>query len=198
LVLSLFTRYLFVDERIYALSSTELERPMYHRIRLVCVTVGASMLLAQAGFAEHSQETTVAFDPAVTALFQKDYGTHEAGVLRSTIIAALAKEERHAAIPEGLTLKVTVRSVAPTHPTMKQQLDDPSLSPVRSRSLGGADLVGEIRNSSQQIVATVGYSNFAAVLPAGSVSLDPWADARLAIDAFAAKFAATWDKLPKS
>jgi hypothetical protein len=191
-------RYLFVGEPIYALDSTELEPTMYHRTRIVCFTISAGLLLAQAGFAEHSQETTVAFDPAVTALFQKDYGTNEVGVLRSTIIAALTKEESHAAIPEGLTLKVTVRRVTPTHPTMKQQLDDPSLSPVRSRSLGGADLVGEIRNSSQQLVATVGYSNFAGVLPAGSVSLDPWADARLAIDAFAAKFAATWDKLPKS
>jgi hypothetical protein len=171
---------------------------MYHRLRIICLAFSTSLLLAQAGFAAHSPEATVAFDPAVTALFQKDYGTNEAGILRSTIVAALAKEESHAAIPEGLTLQVTVRRVAPTHPTMKQQLDDPSLSPVRSRSLGGADLVGEIRNSSQQVVATVGYSNFAAVLPAGSISLDPWADARLAIDAFAAKFAATWDKLPKS
>jgi len=28
--------------------------------------------------------------------------------------------------------------------------------------------------------------------------VDPWADARQSIDAFAAKFAATWGKLPKS
>ncbi len=171
---------------------------MYHRIRPLCIAISASLLLAHAAFAQHPQEATVAFDPAVTALFQKDYGTNEAGALRSSIVAALAKEASHAAIPEGLTLKVTVRRVTPTHPTMKQQLDDPSLNPVRSRSLGGADLVGEVRNSTQQVVATVDYSNFADVLPAGAVSLDPWADARLAIDAFAAKFAATWDKLPKS
>jgi hypothetical protein len=191
-------RYPFHGDPIYAVDSRQLEPTMYHRIQIVCVAISASLLLAQAGFAEHSQETTVAFDPAVTALFQKDYGTQEAGVLRSTIIAALAKQESRAAIPDGMTLKVTVRRVKPTHPTMKQQLDDPSLSPARSRSLGGADLVGEIRNSNQQVVATVGYSNFADVLPAGAVSLDPWADARLAIDAFAAKCAATWDKLPKS
>ncbi len=84
----------------------------------------------------------------------------------------------------------------PTHPTMKQQLDDPSLSPVRTRYLGGADLVGELRDSKQQVLATVSYRNFADVLAAGSPSLDPWADARQAIDAFAAKLAATWDKLP--
>ena len=118
------------------------------------------------------------------------------GVLRADILAAVAKEESHAPIPNGLTLKVTVRKVMPTHPTMKQQLDDPSLSPVRTRYLGGADLVGELRDSKQQVLATVSYRNFADVLPAGSPSLDPWADARLAIDRFTAKLAATWDRLP--
>jgi hypothetical protein len=171
---------------------------MYRRLRTLCVAIGASLLLAQAAFAELSPETTVDFDPAVTTLLQKAYGTNEAGVLRSAVLTALAKEERHAAIPDGVTLKVTVRKVAPTHPTMKQQLDDPSLSPVRTKYLGGADLVGEVRDSKQQVLATVSYSNFADVLPAGSPSLDPWADARVVIDSFAAKLAATWDKLPKT
>ncbi len=154
-------------------------------------------MLAQAAYAQGSQTTSVDFDPAVTASIQKTYGAKEADVLRAAILAALSKEESHAAIPAGLTLKVTVRQVMPTHPTMKQQLDDPSLSPVQTRYLGGADLVGELRNSTQQVVATVGYRNFADVLASGSTSLDPWADARRAIDSFAAKLAATWDKLPK-
>jgi hypothetical protein len=175
-----------------------LDGTMYHRLRALCTAIGASLLLAQAAFAEPSRETTVDFDPAATALLQKAYGANEAGVLRSAVLAALAKEESHAAIPDGLTLKVTVHRIAPTHPTMKQQLDDPSLSPARTRYLGGADLVGEVRDSKQQVLATVSYSNFADVLAAGAISLDPWADARLAIDGFAAKLAATWDRLPKT
>ena len=81
---------------------------------------------------------------------------------------------------------------------MKQQLDNPSLSPVRTRYLGGADLVGEVRDAKQQVLATVDYRDFVDVLPSGSPSLDPWADARLAIDGFAAKFAASWERLPKN
>jgi hypothetical protein len=169
---------------------------MYHRLRIICAAIGASVLLAQAVFAEASREATVDFDPAVTKLLQKDYGANQAEVLRSAILGALAKEERHAPIPNGLTLTVTVRKVMPTHPTMKQQLDEPSLSPVRTRYLGGADLVGEVRDANQQVLATVSYRNFADVLPAGSPSLDPWADARQTIDIFAAKLAAAWDKLP--
>jgi hypothetical protein len=169
---------------------------MHHRLSTACVALGVSLLLVQAVLAQVSQETTVAFDPAVATLLQRTYGAKEASVLRSDILAAVAKQESHAPIPDGLTLKVTVRKVMPTHPTMKQQLDDPSLSPVHTRYLGGADLVGEVLDSRQQVLATVSYRNFADVLAAGSPSLDPWADARQAIDAFAAKLAATWDKPP--
>jgi hypothetical protein len=169
---------------------------MKHPLRTACVAIGAGVLLANAVFAEASREATVDFDPAVTTMLQWTYGVKEAGVLRSDILAAVAKEERHAPIPDGLILKVTVRKVMPTHPTMKQQLDDPSLSPARTRYLGGADLIGELRDSKQQVLAIISYRNFADVLPAGSPSLDPWADARQAIDAFATKLAAAWDKLP--
>ena len=171
---------------------------MNRHLRAACVAIGASLLLAQAVFAEASRSATVDFDPAVTASLQKAYGAKEADVLRSAILAALGKQESHAAIPDGLTLKVVVRNVAPTHPTMKQQTDNPSLSPTRTRYLGGADLVGEVRDSKQQVLATVKYSDFVGVLGASSPSLDPWADARQVIDTFAAKFAASWDKLPKS
>jgi hypothetical protein len=169
---------------------------MHHQLRISCVALGASVLLAQAVFAEPSREATVDFDPGVTTILQRTYGAKEAGVLRSDILAAVAKEESRAPLPEGLTLKVTVRKVMPTHPTMKQQLDDPSLSPARTRYLGGADLVGELRDSKQQVLANVSYRNFADVLPAGSPSLDPWADAQQTIDTFAAKLAAAWGKLP--
>jgi hypothetical protein len=169
---------------------------MNHRLRTCCIAIGASALLAQAVFAEASRDTTVDFDPAVAKLLQRTYGDKEAGVLRSDILAALAKEESRAPIPDGVTVKVTVRRVMPTHPTMKQQLEDPSLSPAHTRYLGGADLLGELRDSKQQVLATISYRNFADVLPAGSPSLDPWADAQQAIDAFAAKLAKTWDKLP--
>lgn len=143
---------------------------MSHPIRSACVALGAAVILAQAVFAEGSPQTSVEFAPAVTAHLQRDFGVSEAGVLRSAIVAALAKAERHEALPEGLTLKVTVRELLPTHPTMKQQLDNPSLSPARTRYLGGADLVGELRDSKQQVLLSVDYRNFADV-PGGRLTL---------------------------
>ncbi len=171
---------------------------MSHRMHRAGIIMGAGVLLAQAVFAAEAPQTTVEFSPAVTTQLRRDFGANEAEVLRSAILTALSKEERHAGAPEGLTVKVTVRALQPTHPTMKQQLDNPALSPARTRYLGGADLSGELRDSQQQVLATVDYRDFADVLPAGSPSLDPWADARQTIDAFAVKLVATLDKLPKS
>lgn len=105
--------------------------------------------------------------PAASWSCCRAHGTKEAGVLRAAILTALAKQESHAAIPDGLTLKVTVRKVAPTHPTMQQQLVNPSLSRARTRYLGDADLMGELLDSRHQVLATVKYSDFEGVLAAG-------------------------------
>ena len=172
------------------------ENFMSRRIGLLILT--ASVALVQGGFAASAPDATVEFTPKVTAQLQGEYGSRETEVVRSAILAALSKQEHQAAVPDGLTLKVTVRALMPTHPTIKQQLDHPALSAARTRYLGGAELVGEVRNSRQQLLATVDYSNFADVPAAGSPSLDPWADARQTINGFAEKFAAAWDKLPKS
>jgi hypothetical protein len=171
---------------------------MPHKLQILCVALYAGVLMVPTVFAATFQEATVDFDPAVTASLQKTYGSHESGVLRLAILAALASRERQIALPNGLTLKVRVQRIAPTHPTMKQQLDDPSLNPARTRYLGGAALIGEIRDPKEQVLATVDYSNFVGVLREGAPSLDPWADARVTIGAFASKLAAAWDKLPKS
>jgi hypothetical protein len=171
---------------------------MFRRTRTFCMGLGATLMLAPAVFAAGSAQTAVEFSPGVTAQLKRDFGVSETGVLRTAIVTALAKAEQHAALPEGLTVTVTVRELQPTHPTMKQQLDNPSLSPARTHYLGGADLVGELRDSKQQVLLTLDYRNFADVLSAGSPSLDPWADARQSIDAFAEKFAASWDRLPKT
>jgi hypothetical protein len=171
---------------------------MSQPVRIAYLVMGAGVLLARALLAQGSLPTTVEFAPAVTAQLHGEFGDREAQVLRAAILAALSKQERHHSLPDGLTLKVTVRGLVPTHPTMQQQLDNPSLSAVRTRYLGGADLEGEVRDSKQQLLASVDYRNFADVLAADAPSVDPWADARQSIDAFAAKLAASWDKLPRS
>jgi hypothetical protein len=133
--------------------------------------------------------TAVDFAPAAAANLQR-YGEAERVTLQSAIVSAVSHERSCSAVAAGIAVTVTVDSVAPSRPTMKLLSDDPSLDVVRTRYLGGAELSGEVRDASQRVVATVSYRYFPQTLALGSVSRDPWADARLAIDGFADKLAA--------
>ena len=101
------------------------------------------------------------------------------------------------AVPSGTAVTVTVEDLAPTRLTRKQLADNPSLDVLRSKSLGGAQLKGEVLDAQQHVLRTVSYRYFAPTLYEGSVSLDPWADAQLAIDGFARKLAAACRNLPQ-
>jgi hypothetical protein len=160
---------------------------MMSRIRLISVT--AAVLLTPALPASQDVGTVIEFSPQVTAQLQR-YGDDEAATLRAAINTALARATGGVALPEGARITVTLQDVAPTHPTRKQLSDDPAQDIARTKFLGGAELAGSVQDASKHLVASVSYRHFAPTLGLGSASLDPWADARLAIDQFALKLAA--------
>jgi len=133
--------------------------------------------------------TTVDFAAPVTAKLQT-YGEAEGPVLRSAILAAISRETGKIAIPRTLTATVVLQDIVATHPTRKQLSDDPALDPISTRTLGGAKLTGYLRDENQRVVATIDVSQYAPTLALGSPSVDPWADARVAIGRFAARLAA--------
>jgi len=161
------------------------------------ISIAAGLLLAPVLLAGELAVTAIDFAPRVTTKLQR-YGADEAATLRSAILAAVARETGRVAMPESLAVTVRVQDIAPTHPTRKQVSDDPAVDAVRTKYLGGAELIGYVRDANQHLVATVTYRHFAPTLAQGSASLDPWADARLAIDQFAAKLAAACRDLPAS
>src|SRR5215468_8590327 len=87
--------------------------------------------------------TGIDFAAAVNAKWP-EYGKAEAATLRKTIRAAVAGQKECSVVPEGVGVNVTVQDLAPTRPTRQQSLDNPSLDVVRSKSLGGAELKGEV------------------------------------------------------
>jgi hypothetical protein len=139
--------------------------------------------------------TRVDFAPQVSAKLQ-DYGETEGATVRAAIVSAVTRESTRDAVPAGLGVTVTVEDLAPSRLTRKQLLDDPSLDVVHSRSLGGAELKGEVRDAQQHVLTTVSYRYFPTAITLGSAARDPWADARLAIDGFALKLAAACRQLP--
>lgn len=166
--------------------------------RATRIAVAAGSLLAPAVPASELPVSAIEFSPAVTANLQDYYGSDEGAVLRAAILAAVSREAARVAIPPGLTVSVTVRDITPTHPTRKQLADDPAVDLTRTKFIGGAELAGEVRDANGHVLATVTYRHFPQTLALGSVSLDPWADARLAIDQFAVKLAAVCHALPRS
>jgi hypothetical protein len=165
--------------------------------RLSLISLAAAVLLAAALPASQGVlvRTAIEFSPHVLAQLEF-YGTDEAATLRAAITEALARATTKCTLPEGAVLRVTLQDVAPTHPTRKQASDDPAQDVVRTKFLGGAELVGSVSDANQQVLATVSYRHFAATLELGSASLDSWADARLAIDQFAVNLAAACRELP--
>lgn len=158
----------------------------------------AGLLLAPALTAGQLPVAAVDFSPAAMDKLQQQYGENEAATLQSAILAAVSQEAARVDIPAGLTVTVTVRDIAPTHPTRKQSADNPALDVIETKYIGGADLAGEVRDANQRILTTVTYRYFAPTLKLGSISLDPWADARLSIDRFAVKVAAACRRLHKT
>jgi hypothetical protein len=161
------------------------------------VSIAAGLLLAPVLLAGELAAITIDFAPRITTRLQR-YGTDDTAALRAAILAAVARETGRVAIPASLAVTVMVQDIAPTHPTRKQVSDDPAVDAVRTKYLGGAELIGSVRDANQHVVAVVTYRHFAPTLVQGSASLDPWADARLAIDQFAARLAAACKDLPRS
>jgi hypothetical protein len=156
-----------------------------------------ALLLLLSPFTSHAAELTVThvdFAPAVSAKLE-DYGKSEAATIRHAIVTAVTRASRQQ-VPAGLAVTVTVLDLAASRLTRKQLSDDPSLDVVHSKSLGGADLKGEVRNSRQQLLKTVSYRYFAPDITSASPARDPWADARVAIEGFAARLAAAARDLP--
>jgi hypothetical protein len=148
----------------------------------------AALLLAPRLPAAPLAVTGIDFAPAVNAKWP-EYGEAEAATVRKAIRAAVARERECSAVPTAVGVNVTVEDLAPSRLTRAQLADNPSLDVVRSKSLGGAALKGEVVDAQQHVLTTVSYRYFAPTITVGSAARDPWADARLAIDGFAGKLA---------
>lgn len=164
--------------------------------RFAAIVLTAAVMLASVSQAAQPQ-TTVGFAPAVADAMTR-YGENERTTLESAVDSALTRANRQVIFPPGATIQVTFEQLAPSHLTRAQEMADPSLDRTRTHFLGGAELEGVVRDANGRVLTRVSHSYFPPTLRLGSASLDSWADARLAIDQFAAKLAAACRDLPRS
>ena len=148
----------------------------------------AWLLMPAAAHAAGFSQASVEFAPGYEAALQANYGAPEVPALRSEILDSIAAALKSAHGDCTLNVDIIMERVAPTHPTMKQQLDDPAMDPSRSVFLnGGAALTGHVLGADGQVLATVKHAHFANDLRLVSPSKNPWSDARVAIGQFTAK-----------
>jgi hypothetical protein len=153
------------------------------------VPAGLALLLLQsAALATELAPPTVEFAPGYEAALRATYGDREAPALRSEILDSVAAGLTSAHGSCQLNLDIVLERVAPTHPTMKQQLDDPAMDPIRSVFLnGGATLTGRMCGADGRALATVKHERYADNRSSVSPGKDPWSDARVAIWQFTSK-----------
>ena len=155
--------------------------------------LGIALLLAAAlqAHAGAQPEIAVSVSSALQARLEQRYGAEEGAVLRGFVTDSLGKAlaRRATAPPADLRIEVVLDDARPSHPTRRQSLDEPSIDPLRSRSLGGAELEGTVRDASGRLLASVSHQHFPSDFATASAAGDPWADARIAIDQFTALLA---------
>jgi hypothetical protein len=161
------------------------------------LALATGLLLAAALPAAEPPVTTIEFSPAVEAKLHS-YGEDQRTLLQNAILVAVGRAAATSPAMAGREIAVRVEDVTPTHPTPAQLAADPAMSAARSKFLGGAQLTAEVRDANHHVLTVVNHSYFAYTLELGSSSLDPWADARLAIDQFGVKLAAACRGLLRS
>ena len=156
--------------------------------------LNASLLLAAATLARATTTTAPPAPPSVEiaagyqAALKSTYGAREGTVLRSYIVDSTSEALRAVHGECNLNLDIVLERAAPTHPTMKQQDDNPALDPFRSVYVnGGASLTGHVLAADGRTLVTVKDQYFADQLAIVSAGKDPWSDARIAIGQFTSK-----------
>lgn len=154
----------------------------FHPLALLVLTV-VCVARPQAMLASELKPADVKFAPQYEPTFTREYGAHEVPVLRAQVVDRVTQSLKSAGDRCTLGLEVTIERASPTHPTMQQQLDNPSLDPRRSVVRdSGASLTGQVLDSSGHVLATVKYDHFNGYQPGLAPAKDPWSEARVAID----------------
>jgi hypothetical protein len=138
----------------------------------------------------------VKLSPKLEALLRDKYGADEGSLLESYVADSLSKAMNHADTGCKYPLDVTIEDAQPTHPTRKQQADNPAVDPIRTVYVGGAELTGRVRNAAGNELAAVKYRRYAPTIRWVTPGADYWGDAHLTMDQFTSQLLAACRSQP--
>jgi hypothetical protein len=145
--------------------------------------------LALAGLPAFAQTVETRISADFQKKLEKDYGVRESEVLqeslKSRVEQALAKAGAGGRVSRVV---VTIEDAKPNRPTFNQVSDKPGLDPIRSISIGGAEVTGIAYDASGAQIAELNYDWYETDL-SQSIGVDTWHDARWVFSRFANRFA---------
>ena len=150
---------------------------------------------AALAFAQGAAAVTLApisFSPEFEAELTEDFGVREGEYLRAdvedAVRSALARRGVQTSGGNG-TIEIVIVDADPNRPTMQQLGDRPGLDPVRSVSVGGAELRAVLRDANGQVLTEVEHERYNHSLQDLIAPPTTWGEARRAIRQFANKVA---------
>jgi hypothetical protein len=139
-----------------------------------------------------AQSTPVSFSPEFQTALEEEYGPREGDYLREAVVRAIDAELARRGVSNPGSIEVTIIDAEPNRPTMQQLRDEPGLDPIRSISIGGAELRATLPGG--EAVTHRRYNHSLADLVAPATT---WTEARRAIRQFAVKVADAYIATPR-
>ncbi|MGD9981294.1 MAG: hypothetical protein AB7H66_07015 [Hyphomonadaceae bacterium] len=158
------------------------------RIRYLIAT---AVMLAIAS-PSYAQSTPVSFSPEFQEELDEDFGVREGEFLRASVVEAIAAELARRGVANASGIEVTIVDANPNRPTMQQLRETPGLDPIRSISIGGAELRATLPGG--EVVTHRRYNHSLADIVGPATT---WTEARRAIRQFAVKVADAYIATPR-
>lgn len=162
-------------------------------MRIATAIAAAAFMFSTAAFAAPVSIAPVTFSPELEETIAEEYGAREGEYLRDAVTEALSRAlaRRGATVTDGapVTVEVTIVDADPNRPTFEQLGHRPGLDPLRSISIGGAELRAVLRDSSGETISEVTHRRYNHDLREVTGAESTWTEARHAIRQFATKVA---------
>jgi hypothetical protein len=161
-------------------------------MRLTPIIIAIAAFGSASAFAQEPSMSRVSYSPEFQTQLEDEYGLREGEYLTRAINEAVASAiaARGVTANSGVSIDVTIVDADPNRPTFEQISAQPGLDPIRSISVGGAELRAVLRGADGAVISEVTHRRYnQSIEDVAFGAQTTWGEARRAIRQFADKVA---------
>lgn len=147
----------------------------------------AALAFASAASAQTATISPISFSPEFQEELTDNYGEREGEYLGEYAQRMVSEALARRGVSAGVTVDISIIDAQPNRPTFEQLSNRPGLDPIRSISVGGAELHGVIRGADGAVITEVSHERYNHSLSDLTGAESTWSEARRAIRQFANK-----------